>query len=34
MAITNRQSGSNVHEVFDGVSRFNTPVVIPGIGRT
>ena len=32
MSITNRQSGTNVHEVADGIYRINTPVVIPGAG--
>ncbi len=32
MSITNRQSGTNVHEVSDGIYRINTPVVIPGGG--
>lgn len=30
MAITNTQSGTNVHEVADGIYRINTPVSIPG----
>lgn len=30
MAITNQQSGTNVHEVAEGIYRINTPVVIPG----
>jgi flavorubredoxin len=30
MAITNRQSGTNVHEIADGIYRINTPVEIPG----
>jgi flavorubredoxin len=30
MAITNRQSGTNVHEIADGIYRINTPVVIEG----
>jgi flavorubredoxin len=30
MAITNPQSGTNVHEVAEGIYRINTPVVIPG----
>jgi flavorubredoxin len=30
MGITNKQSGTNVHEVADGIYRINTPVVIPG----
>jgi flavorubredoxin len=30
MMITNSQSGTNVHEVADGIYRINTPVVLPG----
>jgi flavorubredoxin len=30
MTITNKQSGTNVHEVADGIYRINTPVAIPG----
>lgn len=30
MTITNRQSGTNVHEVSDGIYRINTPVVFEG----
>jgi flavorubredoxin len=30
MAITNRQSGANVHEVADGIYRINTPVMMEG----
>jgi len=30
MTITNSQSGTNVHEVADGIYRINTPVVLPG----
>ena len=30
MMITNSQSGTNVHEVTDGIYRINTPVVLPG----
>jgi flavorubredoxin len=30
MGITNKQSGTNVHEVADGIYRINTPVVIDG----
>ena len=30
MTITNQQSGTNVHEVADGIYRINTPVVFPG----
>lgn len=32
MIVTNRQSGTNVHEVADGIYRINTPVKIPGAG--
>jgi flavorubredoxin len=32
MAITNKQSGTNIHEVADGIYRINTPVVIEGAG--
>ena len=32
MTLTNRQSGTNVQEVADGIYRINTPVVIPGGG--
>lgn len=32
MTVTNRQSGTNVHEVADGIYRINTPVTIPGAG--
>lgn len=32
MTVTNRQSGTNVHEVADGIYRINTPVVIEGAG--
>ncbi len=32
MTVTNRQSGTNVHEVAEGIYRINTPVVIPGGG--
>jgi flavorubredoxin len=28
--ITNRQSGTNVHEIADGIYRINTPITIPG----
>ena len=28
--ITNQQSGTNVHEIADGIYRINTPVAIPG----
>ncbi|MFU8817144.1 MAG: hypothetical protein ACNA7W_17495 [Pseudomonadales bacterium] len=30
MTITNSQSGTNVHEVADGIYRINTPVALPG----
>ncbi len=30
MPITNKQSGTNVHEVADGIYRINTPIDIPG----
>jgi len=32
MGITNSQSGTNVHEVADGIYRINTPVAFPGGG--
>ncbi|HSQ00575.1 MAG TPA: MBL fold metallo-hydrolase [Candidatus Dormibacteraeota bacterium] len=32
MAITNKQSGTNVHEVGDGIYRISTPIVIEGAG--
>lgn len=32
MTITNIQSGTNVHEVADGIFRINTPVAIEGAG--
>ena len=32
MTVTNRESGTNVHEITDGIYRINTPVVIPGTG--
>ena len=32
MGVTNSQSGTNVHEVADGIYRINTPVEIPGAG--
>ncbi len=32
MGVTNTQSGTNVHEVADGIYRINTPVSIPGAG--
>lgn len=30
MVVTNKQSGTNIHEIGDGIYRINTPVVIPG----
>lgn len=30
MTITNRQSGTNVHEIAEGIYRINTPVLIEG----
>jgi flavorubredoxin len=30
MTITNQHSGTNVHEVADGIYRINTPVALPG----
>jgi flavorubredoxin len=32
MTVTNRQSGTNVHEVADGIYRINTPVVFEASG--
>jgi flavorubredoxin len=32
MTVTNIQSGTNVHEIADGIYRINTPVVIEGAG--
>ncbi len=32
MAVTNSQSGTNVHEVADGIYRINTPVRVAGGG--
>ena len=31
--ITNSQSGTNVHEIADGIYRINTPVGLPGAGQ-
>src|SRR5689334_8829080 len=31
--ITNYQSGTNVHEIADGIYRINTPVGLPGAGQ-
>ena len=30
MVITNKQSGTNIHEVADGIYRINTPVFAQG----
>jgi hypothetical protein len=30
MLITNKQSGTNVHEIADGIYRINTPVIMEG----
>ena len=32
MTVTNKQSGTNIHEVADGIYRINTPVELPGAG--
>jgi flavorubredoxin len=32
MTVTNRQSGTNVHEIADGAYRINTPVTLPDGG--
>jgi flavorubredoxin len=32
MVVTNAQSGTNVHEIADGIYRINTPVALPGGG--
>ena len=32
MTKTNKQTGTNVHEIADGIYRINTPVVIEGAG--
>lgn len=32
MTMTNTQSGTNVHEIAEGIYRINTPVVIEGAG--
>lgn len=32
MTVTNRQSGTNVHEIADGIYRVNTPVLIESAG--
>jgi hypothetical protein len=30
MVITNKESGTNIHEIADGIYRINTPVSIEG----
>ena len=30
MAVTNKDSGTNIHEIAEGIYRVNTPVVIEG----
>jgi flavorubredoxin len=30
MTVTNKQSGTNVHEIAEGIYRINTPAAIPG----
>lgn len=32
MTVTNRESGTNVHEIAEGIYRINTPVTLPGGG--
>ena len=32
MTVTNTASGTNVHEIADGIYRINTPVALPGAG--
>lgn len=32
MNVTNKESGTNVHEIADEIYRINTPVVVPGAG--
>ncbi len=32
MAVTNMQSGTNIHEISDGIYRINTPIIIAGAG--
>jgi len=32
MIVTNSESGTNVHEIAEGIYRINTPVQIPGAG--
>jgi flavorubredoxin len=29
--LTNRESGTNVHEIAEGIYRINTPIMIPGV---
>ena len=31
--ISNTQSGTNIHEIADGIYRINTPVTLPGAGQ-
>lgn len=33
MTVTNAETGTNVHEIADGIYRINTPVAIPGAGK-
>ena len=28
--ISNRESGTNIHEIADGIYRINTPIALPG----
>ena len=32
MGVTNKQSGTNINEIADGIFRINTPVQIEGAG--
>lgn len=32
MNVTNKESGTNVHEIADGIYRINTPIVLQGAG--
>lgn len=32
MTVTNKESGTNVHEIVDGIFRINTPVAMPAPG--
>jgi len=32
MSVTNKQSGTNVHEIADGIYKINTPVTLEGAG--